>query len=139
MRMFEILDQLNLIDTETGSANVGICNQVVEVKKNGNNGTITIGVPGEIAQELALGSSNKRVILLIVDMDAYNKIIPIPLNELFIDIEGVEKDSVHICTNQDASLFQVTVKNKILGKIAYTDITKKALKNLKDLLNKFDL
>lgn len=72
--MFEILDQLNLIDTETGSANIGICNQVVEVKKNGNNGTVTIGVPGHIAQELALGLSNKRVILCIVDMDAYNKI-----------------------------------------------------------------
>lgn len=74
MRMFEILDQLNQIDAETGSTNVGICNQVVEVKKYTSHGTVTIGVPPEVAQELALGSSNKRVILCIVDMDAYNKI-----------------------------------------------------------------
>lgn len=72
--MFEILDQLNLIDEKTGSVNVGICNEVVAVNKNGHNGTVTIGVPGEIAQELALGMTNKRVILVIVDMDAYNQI-----------------------------------------------------------------
>lgn len=74
MRMFEILDQLNQIDAETGSAHIGVCNTLLSVNKKGNHGEITIGVPGEVAQDIALGNSNRRVILLIIDKDAYDKI-----------------------------------------------------------------
>lgn len=71
MRMLEILDKMNQMDAENGTANIGVCNEVVSVNKRGDNGTVTIGVPGNIAQELALNQTNKRVILLIVDMDVY--------------------------------------------------------------------
>lgn len=73
-RLFQVLDELNQIDEQSGSALCGVCSEVVSVNKNGHNGTITIGVPGEIAQEIALGKSNKRLILCIVDGDAYDKI-----------------------------------------------------------------
>ncbi|MDR3551268.1 MAG: hypothetical protein P4L31_07685 [Candidatus Babeliales bacterium] len=74
MRLFEALDKLNKLDEENGTANVGICNELVSVNKSGHNGTVTIGVPGEVAQQLALNQGNKRAILLIVDMDKYNEI-----------------------------------------------------------------
>lgn len=74
MRFFEKLDKLNQQDADKGTATVGICNEVVAVNKNGHNGTVTIGVPGEVAQELALGQSNKRVILLIIDKTEFDKL-----------------------------------------------------------------
>ncbi|MFA6087428.1 hypothetical protein [Mucilaginibacter sp.] len=74
MRFFEKLDKLNQHDTEHGTAQIGICNQVVAVNKNGSNGTVTIGVPGEVAQELALQQNNKRVILLIIDKTEFDKL-----------------------------------------------------------------
>ncbi len=73
-RLFQVLDELNQLDEQTGSAFCGVCNEVVAVNKNGHNGTVTIGVPGEIAQVLALGQGDKRVMLVIVDGPAYDKI-----------------------------------------------------------------
>jgi len=73
-RMFQILDELNLLDEQGGSENVGVYNQVVSVNQYTNHGHVTIGVSPQTAQELALNTKNKRAILIIVDMDAYNKI-----------------------------------------------------------------
>lgn len=74
MRFFEKLDKLNQMDAENSTANVGICNELVGVNMNGHNGTVTIGVPGGVAQDLALQQSNKRVVLLIIDKDEYDKL-----------------------------------------------------------------
>ncbi len=73
MRFFEALEHLNKLDEENGTAYVGICNQVVEVKKNSHNGTVTMGVPGEVAQDLALNQGNRRAILLIIDKDKFDE------------------------------------------------------------------
>lgn len=73
-RLFQVLDELNQLDEQTGSAFCGVCNEVVSVNKNGHNGTVTIGVPGEVAQALVLGQGDKRLMLCIVDGAAYDKI-----------------------------------------------------------------
>lgn len=72
--MFEVLDKMNLADTETGSATVGIYNEIIAVDKFTSHGKVTVGVSAETAQELALNQNNKRAILVIVDMNAYNLI-----------------------------------------------------------------
>lgn len=74
MRLFEILDKLNQLDADNGTANVGICNEVVSVDKKGNNGYVKIGVPGNVAQELVLDSGKKALMLLIVDRAEFEKI-----------------------------------------------------------------
>jgi len=76
MRLFEILDKLSVMDTENGTANVGICNEVVSVDKKGNNGFVTIGIPGDVAQRMVLTEKmdNKALMLLIVDLAVYNKV-----------------------------------------------------------------
>jgi basic membrane lipoprotein Med (substrate-binding protein (PBP1-ABC) superfamily) len=74
-RLLEVLDEMNIIDAETGSQNVGVYNQVVSVNSYKDHGHVTIGVSVDTAQELlGLKKSNKRAILLIVDMDVYNKL-----------------------------------------------------------------
>lgn len=72
--MFEVLDQMNLLDAENGTQNVGVYNEVIAVDKYTSHGKVTIGVSAETAQELALNQNNKRAILLIVDMNVYNKL-----------------------------------------------------------------
>lgn len=74
MRLFEILDKLNQMDEQNGTSLCGICNEVIAVNKNGNNGTVTIGVPGNVAQELVLDGKGKALMLVIVDLEEYNKL-----------------------------------------------------------------
>ena len=75
MRLFEILDKLNVQDAENGTSHVGICPDVISVDKKGNNGEVKIGIPGNVAQELVLNDmKGKCLMLLIIDLDEYNKL-----------------------------------------------------------------
>lgn len=74
MRMFEILDKLNQQDTENKTAHLSLCPDVVAVNKNGSNGTVTMGVPGNVAQQLVLDGDKKALILLIIDREAFETI-----------------------------------------------------------------
>ena len=73
MRLFEILDEMNVADGENKTSHVGVCSDVVSVNKNGHNGTVTMGVPGDVAQQLVLGDKLKPI-LLIVNLDEYEKV-----------------------------------------------------------------
>lgn len=73
-RLFQVLDELNQLDEKNGTALVGVCSEVVAVNKNGHNGTVTIGVPGEVAQKLILERRDMRLILCIVDGKTYDEI-----------------------------------------------------------------
>jgi len=76
MRLFEALNILNMSDEEEKTDNVGICSEVVSVNRNGETGTVTVGVPAHIAQDLALGTNNRKALLVIVKMDEYKKVNP---------------------------------------------------------------
>jgi hypothetical protein len=74
MRIFEKLDTLNQRDDKEGTSFVGVCNQVTDVNKKGHNGYVTIGIPGEVAQEMILYPNSKRLMLCIVDGAEYDKL-----------------------------------------------------------------
>lgn len=74
MRMFEILDQLNLMDEKNGTVNVGVCPDVISVNAYTNHGDIKIGLPVDVAHKLTLKSDRYKPILLVIDMEEYNKI-----------------------------------------------------------------
>lgn len=74
MRLFEILDIMNVNDGENKTAHLGVCDEVVAVNIKGTtNGTVTIGVPGDVAHKLIMGDRLKPL-LVIVDLDQYEKI-----------------------------------------------------------------
>lgn len=80
MRLFEILDKLNVKDTESENTDqktqfVSICPDVISVDKKGNNGEVKVGIPGNLAQELVLSDmKGKCLMLLVIDLDEYNKV-----------------------------------------------------------------
>lgn len=78
MTFFEVLDQLNQQDAESKTTNpaVGICNAVIAVNMYTKHGDIKIGLPVDVAQKLTLHSDRYRPILLVIDMEEYNKLNP---------------------------------------------------------------
>lgn len=73
MRLFEILDKMNVNDGENKTAFLGVCDAVVAADVKKNNATITMGVPREAALDYINGSRLKPL-LLLVDLDEYEKI-----------------------------------------------------------------
>lgn len=74
MRLFEILDKLNVMDAENGTVNVGVLPDVIEVNQYTRNGNIKIGLPLDVAQKLTMYPGRYKALLLVIDMDEYNKI-----------------------------------------------------------------
>lgn len=72
--MFEILDQLNIADTADGTSKVGVLPDVISVNMYTNHGDIKFGLPVDVARKLTLESSRYKPIMLVVDMEEYNKI-----------------------------------------------------------------
>ncbi len=72
--MFEILDQLNLADTADGTCKVGVLPDVISVNMYTNHGDIKFGLPIDVARKLTLESSRYKPIMLVIDMEEYNKI-----------------------------------------------------------------
>lgn len=78
MRFFEVLDQLNQQDTESKTTNpaVGLCPDVIAVNMYSKHGDIKIGLPIDVAQKLTLHSDRYRPILMVIDMEEYDKLKP---------------------------------------------------------------
>lgn len=74
MKLFEILQKLNDGDATNGTAHVGICNEIVSVDKQGINGYVKVGIPGDVAQEIVLDPDKKALVLLIIDRKEYEAI-----------------------------------------------------------------
>lgn len=78
MRMFEKLDELNRLDSEKGGRRVVLCPDVLDVNSGKTNGTVKVGIPKEVAQDLmngmVFGGGTKKAILMIIDMDEFNKL-----------------------------------------------------------------
>jgi len=80
MRLFEILDKLNVLDTESEKTDnrtqyISVCPDVISVDKKGNNGEVKVGIPGNLAQELVLNDmKGKCILLLVIDLEKYEEI-----------------------------------------------------------------
>lgn len=78
MTMFQKLDELNRLDTEQGGRRVILCPDIIDVNSGKTNGTVKVGVPKEVAQELmngmVFGGGSKKAVLMIIDMDEFNKL-----------------------------------------------------------------
>lgn len=74
MRLFEVLDQLNVADTADGTCKVGVLPDVIAVNMYTNHGDIKFGLPVDVARKLTLQTDRYRPILVVVDMEEYNKI-----------------------------------------------------------------
>jgi hypothetical protein len=79
MTMFQKLDELNRLDAEQGGKRVILCPDIIDVNSGKKNGTVRVGVPTEVAQELingmVFGRGSKKAVLMIIDMDEFNKIL----------------------------------------------------------------
>jgi hypothetical protein len=71
--MFEILDEMNVNDTNNKTTTVGVCPDLVSAQKTKHGGHVTMGVPAEIVMDL-LTDKNKKAILLVVDLTEYERI-----------------------------------------------------------------
>lgn len=71
-RMFQILDEMNLADGANGTANVIIGNQIVSADYGKAGTKVTIGIGGNQVNDIMSGK--KAAILVIIDMDEYNKL-----------------------------------------------------------------
>jgi len=74
MRLFEILDKMNLKDIEDKSSLVGVCNQLVAADYGAKTGgtKVTIGAPGNIVNEIYSGETIP--VLLLINKKEYDKL-----------------------------------------------------------------
>lgn len=76
MRLFETLDVLNQQDDENKTATAGCCFEMVACDVKGHNGYVKMGVPADVAMNVINNNNRFRPVLVIIDMEAYNKIDP---------------------------------------------------------------
>lgn len=74
MRLFEILDILNQNDDKDKTATAGCCFEMVACDMKGKNGYVKMGVPGDVAMNIINDNQRYRPVLVIIDMEAYNKV-----------------------------------------------------------------
>lgn len=71
--MFQILDEMNVNDTNNSTMTLGVCPDLVSANKTKGGGHVTMGVPGEVVLDL-LTNKNKKAILLVVDLTEYERL-----------------------------------------------------------------
>lgn len=76
MRLFETLDILNQNDDKDKTSTAGCCFEMVTCDIKGHNGYVKMGVPHEVAMNIINDNKRYRPVLVIIDMDAYNKVDP---------------------------------------------------------------
>lgn len=74
-RLFQILDEINVMDIKNGTSYVQICGQqnVISVDKRGDHGEVKIGIPSSIPIEIMQGN-DLRIMLCIIDGETYDKL-----------------------------------------------------------------
>lgn len=74
LRLFQILDQMNVNDIEKGSATVGVCNQLVAADYGAKIGgtKVTIGAQGNIVNEIYSGETIP--VLLLINKKEYDRL-----------------------------------------------------------------
>ncbi|GAB3013596.1 hypothetical protein GCM10027051_16080 [Niabella terrae] len=77
MRLFEILDKMNIADSENRTRTVAISTNVTEAKKVKQGGLVTVGVDAQSFSDLvgaAVGDTDYQAVLLVINMVEYNKV-----------------------------------------------------------------
>jgi hypothetical protein len=74
-RMFEILDEMNVLDGSNGTSLVQVCGQqnIISVDKKGDYGEVKVGVPASIPLEVMVGK-DIRFLLLVIDGKKYDEL-----------------------------------------------------------------
>lgn len=74
IRLFEILDAMNIQDAENKTSYLSVCNSFLSADYSAKQGgtKVTIGVPGNVTFDLL--EQNTIPILLIIDRSEYEKI-----------------------------------------------------------------
>lgn len=74
IRLFEILDVMNIQDTENKTAHLSVCPSFLSADYSAKQGgtKVTIGVPGNITAELL--EQHLLPILLVINREEYEKI-----------------------------------------------------------------
>lgn len=71
-RFFEILDQMNIQDTDNETSLLGVCPNFVSANFNKKGTQVTMGVPGNIVFDL---ETDKLIpVLLLVNREEYDKL-----------------------------------------------------------------
>lgn len=89
-RPFEIFDEMNQADEANKTANVAVCNFMVEAKTAKGGGHVIMGVPAEVITQLFTGE--RSVVLLVFDKKAYDRIDEQPKTTISVDIKELEKE-----------------------------------------------
>jgi len=73
--LFQKLEALNTLDTETGSSYLQVCGQqnVISVDKKGNHGEVKFGIPPEIPVRIMQGE-DVRFLLLVIEGERFDKL-----------------------------------------------------------------
>lgn len=71
-RLFQILDEMNVADGENKTAHVKVCPDLISANKVKAGTKITMGAPEISVYNLMNGKT--KAILLLIDLDEYNKI-----------------------------------------------------------------
>ena len=74
-RLFQVLDEMNQLDSDNGTILLQICGQsnVIAVNKKGKHGVVEIGVPENIPVEIMAGK-DLRLMLCIIDGEKYDEL-----------------------------------------------------------------
>ena len=70
-RLFQTLDEMNVHDTEHGTALVGLCNQVTYIQLSKKGTLVTMGAPKEAIHDIESGKT--LPILLLINKEEYEK------------------------------------------------------------------
>lgn len=71
-RFFEVLDYMNVQDTENDTANIQVCPNFVSANFSKKGTQVTMGVPGNIVFDL---ETDKLIpVLLLVNREEYDKL-----------------------------------------------------------------
>lgn len=76
-RVFEVFDEMNVADTQNGTALVGLVPSLVEAKTAKGGGHVTMGVPREVLDKIMF-TKNISVVLLVYDYAEYKRLEAIP-------------------------------------------------------------
>jgi len=71
-RFFEIIDQMNIQDTENNTENIQVCPTFISANFSKKGTQVTMGVPGNIVFDL---ESDKLIpVLLLINREEYDKL-----------------------------------------------------------------
>lgn len=72
-RLFQVLDELNVLDGENKTETVAISSSLVSANSCKQGGLVTMGVDAKRLQQIALDGDNYFTMLIVIDKAAYEK------------------------------------------------------------------